>query len=55
MLSNEYWHVLVDNLAMAYGIPGDLTRSKEILEYGLAKDPTYPNFITLWLVCTLKW
>ena len=44
MLSNEYWHVLVDNLAMAYGIPGDLTRSKEILEYGLAKDPTYPNF-----------
>ena len=43
-LSNEYWHVLVDNLAMAYGIPGDLTRSKEILEYGLAKDPTYPNF-----------
>jgi tetratricopeptide (TPR) repeat protein len=44
MLSNEYWHVLVDNLAMAYGIPGDLIRSKEVLEYGLAKDPTYPNF-----------
>jgi len=44
MLSNEHWHVLVDNLAMAYGIPGDLTRSKKILEYGLAKDPTYPNF-----------
>jgi tetratricopeptide (TPR) repeat protein len=43
-LPPNQWHVLVDNLAMAYGIPGNLKRSKETLEYGLSKDPTYPNF-----------
>ncbi len=30
MLSNEYWHVLVDNLAMAYGIPGDHTFKRNL-------------------------
>jgi tetratricopeptide (TPR) repeat protein len=43
-LGQTYWRVLVDNLAMAYGISGDLKNSKDILEYGISKDPTYPLF-----------
>lgn len=43
-LPHNLWRVLIDNLAMAYGIPGDLKRAQETLEYGLSKDPKYPNF-----------
>ncbi|HJZ82411.1 MAG TPA: hypothetical protein VKD91_18760 [Pyrinomonadaceae bacterium] len=45
------WRVLVDNLGMAYGVPGDLKKAKETLEYGLSKDPRYPMFHYL-LACT---
>ena len=43
-LSRDLWRVLVDNLTMSYGIPGDLRRAKETAEYGLSKDPDYPMF-----------
>ena len=43
-LSETLWRVLVDNLGMSYGIPGDLKHAKEIFEYGLSKDPKYPMF-----------
>jgi tetratricopeptide (TPR) repeat protein len=43
-LSHDLWRVLVDNLTMSYGIPGDLQRAKETAEYGLSKDPDYPLF-----------
>jgi tetratricopeptide (TPR) repeat protein len=43
-LSKDYWRVLVDNLGMAYGITGDLTRAEQTFNYGLSKDPTYPMF-----------
>ena len=43
-LPQDLWRVLVDNLAMSYGIPGDLKKSKEVLEYGISQDPKYPNF-----------
>jgi tetratricopeptide (TPR) repeat protein len=43
-LPSVQWRVLVDNLAMAYGITGKLTASDDVLEYGLTKDPTYPMF-----------
>jgi tetratricopeptide (TPR) repeat protein len=43
-LSRDLWRVLVDNLTMSYGIPGDLKRAKETAEYGLSKDPDYPMF-----------
>jgi len=43
-LSRDLWRVLVDNLTMSYGIPGDLKRAKETAEYGLSKDPGYPMF-----------
>lgn len=43
-LSDTLWRVLVDNLGMSYGIPGDLKHAKEIFEYGLSKDPKYPMF-----------
>jgi hypothetical protein len=43
-LSVSEWRILVDNLAMAYGITGNLTASDEVLQYGLSKDPTYPMF-----------
>ncbi len=38
------WRVLVDNLAMAYGISGNLKASEELLQYGIDKDPSYPMF-----------
>lgn len=43
-LPHDRWRVLIDNLAMAYGIPGDLRRAQDTLEYGISKDPKYPNF-----------
>ena len=36
--------VLVDNLGMAYGMTGNLQRAKEIFDYGVSRDPTYPLF-----------
>ena len=35
---------MLDNLAIAYGITGDLTSSKEVMEYGISKEPKYPLF-----------
>jgi tetratricopeptide (TPR) repeat protein len=43
-LQQNLWRVLVDNLSMSYGITGDLTHAREILEYGVSKDPDYPLF-----------
>jgi tetratricopeptide (TPR) repeat protein len=43
-LDKNMWHVLVDNLGMAYGITGDLKKAKETFEYGLTKDSAYPLF-----------
>lgn len=43
-LARDLWRVLVDNLTMSYGIPGDLKRAKETAEYGISKDPDYPLF-----------
>jgi tetratricopeptide (TPR) repeat protein len=50
-ISENMWRVLVDNLGMSYGIPGDLKKAKEIFEYGLSKDPKYPMFHYL-MACT---
>lgn len=44
VLPKNYWRVLIDNLGVAYGITGDLARAKATLEYGVGKDPEYPNF-----------
>jgi len=43
-LDKNLWRVLVDNLGMSYGITGDLARAKEVLEYGVSQDSTYPMF-----------
>jgi tetratricopeptide (TPR) repeat protein len=43
-LSKTNWRVLVDNLAMAYGITGDLAGSERIYNLGITKDPEFPNF-----------
>lgn len=43
-LDSSKWRVLVDNLAMAYGITGKLAASEEVLKYGISKDPSYPMF-----------
>jgi tetratricopeptide (TPR) repeat protein len=43
-LNADMFRVLVDNLAIAYGISGDLARSKQTLEYGITLDPKYPLF-----------
>ena len=43
-LEKKFWIVLVDNLAMAYGISGDIKRSQEVCMYGISVEPTYPLF-----------
>jgi tetratricopeptide (TPR) repeat protein len=43
-LEKNLWRVLLDNLSIAYGITGDLTRARETLNYGVSKDPDYPTF-----------
>ena len=43
-LEKKLWYVLVDNLAMAYGITHDFANSKKVIEYGISKDPNYPMF-----------
>jgi tetratricopeptide (TPR) repeat protein len=43
-LQKNLWRVLIDNLSIAYGITGDLRRARETLNYGVSKDPDYPNF-----------
>ncbi len=43
-LEKKLWLVLVDNLGMAYGISGDLKHAKEVFEYGISQDDTYPLF-----------
>jgi tetratricopeptide (TPR) repeat protein len=43
-LEKKLWYVLVDNLAVAYGITGDLAHSQQVIEYGISKDPNYPMF-----------
>jgi len=46
-LSQPLWHVLIDNLAMAYGMTGKLDAAEEVVKYGLSKDPEYPMFYFL--------
>ncbi len=43
-LDKNIWRVVVDNLGMSYGITGDNKKAKEVFEYGLSKDSTYPMF-----------
>lgn len=43
-LEKKFWFVLVDNLAIAYGITGDIKKSMAVLEYGIKLEPTYPMF-----------
>lgn len=43
-LTPTLWRVLIDNLAMAYGISGKESEAEEVLKYGISQDPTYPMF-----------
>jgi tetratricopeptide (TPR) repeat protein len=43
-LEKKLWYVLVDNLALAYGITDDFANSQRVIEYGISKDPNYPLF-----------
>jgi tetratricopeptide (TPR) repeat protein len=44
VLGRNAWLILIDNLGIAYGITGDLRKSRETLEYGLTVEPKYPMF-----------
>jgi tetratricopeptide (TPR) repeat protein len=46
-LPQPLWRVLIDNLAMAYGITGKLDAAEDVVKYGLSKDPEYPMFYFL--------
>jgi len=43
-LNQTQFRVVVDNLAIAYGITGDISRSMETVTYGISQDPEYPMF-----------
>lgn len=43
-LEKKWWFILIDNLSIAYGITGDVKNSREVLEYGISKEPKYPLF-----------
>ena len=43
-LDKALWFMLIDNLAMSYGLKGDIKRSQEVVDYGIQQDPTYPFF-----------
>ena len=43
-LGKNLWRVLLDNLSIAYGITGEVAHAREILNYGVSKDPDYPLF-----------
>ena len=43
-LSQKQWNVLVDNLGMAYGMSGEMSKAKATFEYGAQENPTYPMF-----------
>jgi tetratricopeptide (TPR) repeat protein len=43
-LDKKLWYVLVDNLAMSYGMTGDSKNARVVLAYGLSKDYNYPMF-----------
>lgn len=43
-LDKNLWRVLIDNLAMSYGLTKQNEKAKEVLEYGISKDPDYPLF-----------
>lgn len=44
VLSPTQWNVLVDNLGMAYGMSGELSKATATFEYGIKENPTYPMF-----------
>jgi tetratricopeptide (TPR) repeat protein len=47
-LSSDQHRILVDQLAMAYGISGDLKKSRALLETAIRDDPEYPlNYYNL--------
>ena len=43
-LNPKQWNVLVDNLGMAYGMSGNMSKAKATFEYGTQENPTYPMF-----------
>ncbi|HEY6249895.1 MAG TPA: hypothetical protein VI685_08025 [Candidatus Angelobacter sp.] len=43
-LDQTQFRVVIDNLGIAYGITGDISRSMETLKYGISQDPEYPMF-----------
>ena len=43
-LDKQSWYVLVDELGMLYGSKLETDKCKEVLEYGISKDSTYPIF-----------
>jgi tetratricopeptide (TPR) repeat protein len=43
-LEKRVWHVLIDNLGVAYGITGDFNSAERTFAYGISKDSTYPLF-----------
>lgn len=47
-LTSDQHRILVDQLAMAYGISGDLKKSRALLEKAIRDDPEYPlNYYNL--------
>ena len=47
-LSSDQHRILIDQLAMSYGIAGDLKKARDLLEDAIRQDPEYPlNYYNL--------
>ena len=38
------WRIMIDQLGISYSLTGELARSKQVLEFGISRDPHYPMF-----------
>ena len=43
-LEKKLWYLLVQNLAVSYGMTGEIKKSMAVLKYGIKHEPTYPVF-----------
>jgi tetratricopeptide (TPR) repeat protein len=43
-LEKNLFVALIDNLATAYPVPAEIKKAREVLEFGISKEPSYPMF-----------
>jgi tetratricopeptide (TPR) repeat protein len=50
----KWQRVTTDQAGMAYGLAGNISKARAIFDAGIAKDPEYPMYYSIWLALTLR-